>query len=202
MIYYISDTHFYHKNIIKLSNRPFSTLEEMHDILIENWNNIVTNEDTVYFLGDFSFKTNQNKATQILKQLNGIKYFIKGNHDKPQWLNRMKEQGLIEDWYNLLEIKDNGRDVILCHYPLHSWNKMYRGSYHLYGHVHKNTVNNEKFQKNRFNACCEILGYVPKTLDQIIEERDSREQALEEILKILLRETARQFNVPLSLLQF
>lgn len=168
MIYYISDLHFYHTNILKMCNRPFENIEEMNDKLIENWNKKVGEEDTIYFLGDFSFKSNQNKANEILKQLNGKKYFIKGNHDKSTWLQKIKELGLIEDYFDYKEIEDNGRRVILCHYPLHSWNALYRGSYHLYGHVHDKTVENEDWQKNRFNVSCEVLGYEPKTLDEII----------------------------------
>ena len=78
MIYYISDLHFYHANIIKLCERPFKSVEDMNNILINNWNKTVMNDDTVYFLGDFSFKCNQNQADKILEQLNGKKYFIKG----------------------------------------------------------------------------------------------------------------------------
>ena len=182
MIYYISDLHFYHSNIIKLSSRPFESVEDMNEILINNWNKTVTNDDTVYFLGDFSFKCNQNQADKILEQLNGKKYFIKGNHDKETWLNRIKEKHLIEDWFYYKEIADNNRRVILCHYPLHSWNGLYRGSYHLYGHVHNNTVDNTDWQKNRFNVSCEVLDYTPKTLDQLIEERDRKEKEYKDLI--------------------
>lgn len=172
MIYYISDTHFYHKGVIKLEGRSFTDVDLMNQTLIDNWNTTVTNEDTIYFLGDFAYKCNQNKATAILKQLNGRKIFIKGNHDKRTWLERIKQEGLIEDYFDYLEIEDEGRSVILCHYPLHSWNRLYRGSYHLYGHVHQNTVRNENWQKNRYNVSCEVTNYTPKTLDQLIKERE------------------------------
>ena len=170
MIYYISDLHFYHTNILKMCNRPFENIEEMNAKLIENWNKKVAEEDTIYFLGDFSFKSNQSKADEILKQLNGKKYFIKGNHDKRTWLERVKENKLIEDYFDYKEIDDNGRMVVLCHYPFHSWNGLYHGSYHLYGHVHAKTVENEEWQKNRFNVSCEVLEYEPKTLDEIIKD--------------------------------
>ena len=168
MIYYISDTHFYHTNVIKLANRPFNNVEEMNKTLINNWNNTVNKDDIVYFLGDFSFKTNQQTSTKLLKELNGKKYFIKGNHDKITWLNKIKEQKLIEDWYDYKEINDNGRMVILCHYPLHSWNGLYHGSYHLYGHVHQNTVLNYDWQARRYNVSVEVNKYKPTTLDKII----------------------------------
>lgn len=168
MIYYISDLHFYHSNIIKMCNRPFIDVDLMNQIIIDNWNITITNNDIIYFLGDFAYKCNQEQATNFLKQLNGEKYFIKGNHDKTTWLNKIKEQKLIEDWYDYKEINDNGRMVILCHYPIYSWNGLYHGSYHLYGHVHEKTVTNADWQKNRFNVSCEVLDYTPKTLDQLI----------------------------------
>lgn len=192
MIYYISDLHFYHSNIIKMCNRPFHDVDVMNQILIDNWNTTVTNSDTVYFLGDFSFKCNQNQADKILEQLNGKKYFIKGNHDKETWLNRVKEKHLIEDWFDYKDIDDSGRRVILCHYPIHSWNGLYRGGYHLYGHVHNNTVDNQEWQKNRFNVSCEVLDYTPKTLDQLIEERYKKEAEIEEAKRKLLNEICKQ----------
>ena len=165
-----------------MCKRPFNNIEEMDEVLIKNWNDKVTDNDVVYFLGDFVYKCNQNKAIKILESLKGKKYFIKGNHDKEAWLNRIKAMGLIEDWFDYKDIEDNGRRVILCHYPFHSWNGLYRGSYHLYGHVHNNTVDNQEWQKNRFNVSCEVLGYTPKTLDQLIEERDKKEREYKDLI--------------------
>ena len=168
MIYYISDLHLNHANIINMSNRPFNSIEEMNKTLINNWNKRISKNDIVYFLGDFAYRCNQQQATELLKQLHGEKYFIKGNHDKETWLNKIKEENLIKDWYNYKEINDAGRMVILCHYPLHSWNGLYHGSYHLYGHVHEKTVENEDWQKHRFNVCVENTNYYPITLDDLL----------------------------------
>ena len=178
MIYYISDLHLQHFNIINMCNRPFQSVEEMNKALIDNWNKVVKDNDDVYFLGDFSFKCNQQRATEFLKQLKGRKFFIKGNHDKNTWLQSIKEQGLIEWYKDYAEINDAGRMVILCHYPLHSWNGLYRGSYHLYGHVHNLTVENIDWQKNRFNVSCEVTNYYPITLTDLIMNfvRDSNGQ--------------------------
>lgn len=111
---------------------------------------------------------NKTKSTEILKQLKGKKYFIKGNHDKISWLNNAKDLGLIIDWFDYKEIEDKGRKVILCHYPLHSWNHQYKGSYHLYGHTHDKVLLNDEFQKKRFNVCTENIDYIPVTLDHLI----------------------------------
>ena len=168
MIFYISDLHLGHQNILKLSNRPFETVEEMNEKLITNWNTRIKKTDDVYFLGDFAFKCDQIQATEFLKRLNGRKFFIKGNHDKTTWLESIKQQGLIEWYKDYAEINDAGRMVILCHYPIHSWNGLYHESYHLYGHVHEKTVENADWQKNRFNVSVENTNYYPIALDELL----------------------------------
>lgn len=79
-IYVTSDLHFGHKNIIKFENRPYKDVEEMTEGLINNWNSVVTANDLVYILGDFSFM-GKRKTEEVLKRLRGKKILIKGNHD-------------------------------------------------------------------------------------------------------------------------
>jgi calcineurin-like phosphoesterase family protein len=93
MIYLISDTHFYHKNIIEYCHRPFRHIGEMNQTLISNWNSVVCSEDEVYHLGDFAmahFVEGQRESykqayirtcRELLAHLNGHKTFILGNHD-------------------------------------------------------------------------------------------------------------------------
>ena len=81
MAYYItSDQHFFHKNIIDYENRPYSSVEEMNEDLITKWNSVVTDEDTVFCLGDFAL-SNKDNIIEIGNRLNGHKVLIKGNHD-------------------------------------------------------------------------------------------------------------------------
>lgn len=80
-IFFTSDLHFGHKNIIRFDNRPFSTVEEMDEALIRNWNAKVSDEDTVYVLGDISWY-NDAKTSEIINSLHGHKILIKGNHDR------------------------------------------------------------------------------------------------------------------------
>ena len=81
MKYLISDTHFNHLNIIKYCNRPFETVEEMNEFIIQKWNNTISNDDTVYFLGDFCLG-NREKVIELGHRLNGHKILILGNHDR------------------------------------------------------------------------------------------------------------------------
>lgn len=80
MNYYIADTHFGHDNIRRLSNRPFETIEEMDRTIIDNWNSRVTDNDDVYILGDFSYKSED--SVLYLKKVKGRKHLIIGNHDE------------------------------------------------------------------------------------------------------------------------
>lgn len=89
MIYFISDTHFYHSNIIKYSNRPFKDVNEMNETIINSWNSVVKNDDTVYHLGDFCLSSD-DEIKSIFNMLNGNKILIRGNHDrKPIKLNEV-----------------------------------------------------------------------------------------------------------------
>lgn len=82
MKYFIADTHFYHEAIIGFSHRPFRDVTDINRQLSRNWNQVVRNPtDEVYILGDFLYQGTGAQANALLKQLNGKKYLIKGNHD-------------------------------------------------------------------------------------------------------------------------
>lgn len=147
--FFISDTHFFHKNIIKYSSNSrghFTTVEEMNESIIEDWNNKVTNDDIVYHLGDFAF-TNVTTATNIVNRLKGKIILIKGNHDhklirSPEFSNCFTK---ISQYY---ELKLDNRFIILCHYPILSWNGKEHNSLHFHGHTH-GTI---KYADNAFDV--------------------------------------------------
>lgn len=147
MIFFTSDTHFWHKNILKYCPRPYKDVEAMNEGLINNWNADVGEDDEVYHLGDFAFGT-VPQICDILKRLNGKKYLIRGNHDKVMekkggpnrlWNSPKVWFQWVKD-YHELEVKDEEMDVvqkiILCHYPFQVWNHSHHGSWHLHGHCH------------------------------------------------------------------
>jgi calcineurin-like phosphoesterase family protein len=128
--WFTADTHFSHANIIKYSNRPFSSVEEMNYKLIANWNSKVAQYDTVRFVGDFCF-TDLEKGQAIFDQLNGVKHLITGNHDKTAVQ--------IKGWKSISqfeEVKVEGQTITLCHYAMRVWNKSHYGAWMLYGHSH------------------------------------------------------------------
>ena len=172
MIYYISDLHFGHYNIIKLCHRPFKDADEMDEILISNWNAIVQPEDTVYILGDLCYR-NGKPPEYYLERLNGRKYLILGNHDTDLAKNRRSGRFPQLEWIrDYAEISDGNRKLVLSHYPMVEWNGFFRDTIHLYGHIHNNTENAAyhimKDIKNAYNVGADILGFTPRTLDQVI----------------------------------
>ena len=177
-IMYISDLHFYHANILMFDNRPWTDVEKMNEDLVEIWNKKVDDGDTVYILGDIALSGGEN-VLELVKRLNGRKILIKGNHDRvSQQLS--KEFG--NKVYDYLEIKDDGRNVVLSHYPIPCFNKHYYGGYHLYGHLHVSEeweiMEQVRRKFEEINIPCNMYGvgccipymeYEPKTLDEIIE---------------------------------
>lgn len=171
MNYYMADLHLGHKNIMRLSNRPFSSVEEMDKTIIDNINSIIKPEDDLYILGDFSFKSGKNPV-EYLKQINCKKHLIIGNHDGIILSNNEARKQFVEIT-NYKRIDDNGRMVILCHYPIAEWDGYFRGSYHLFGHVHNNFTNPwYKYMsslENCFNVGVDVTNFKPVTLDQLIK---------------------------------
>ena len=169
-IFYISDLHLCHKNIMDFCERPYNTVEEMNEDIIEKWNSVVTPNDVVRILGDIAFPKSQEDIEQVIKlvkRLNGNKTLIIGNHDH-KLLKDERFIRLFSSIENYMMVKDNGRKVILFHYPIEEWDGFYKGSIHLYGHVHNNDVGLKDI-KNRYNVSADVIGFTPRTLDELIE---------------------------------
>ena len=169
-IFYMADPHLGHSNIIRLSHRPFISVNEMNWAIINNWNSRVTNEDTVYLLGDFSFKSVDNPY-DFIKRLKGKKILIKGNHDGKA-LRDPNFRACFEEICDVKTIVDNNRMVVLSHFPMIEWDGFFRGSYHVYGHIHNNTTNFAykcmSQLDNALNAGVDINQFMPVTLDELI----------------------------------
>ena len=131
--YFIADTHFGGENIRRYENRPFETVAEMDEMLIENWNRVVMAEDTVYVLGDFSDYHDVEKEKEILARLNGTKVLVMGNHDVHYTPQEWRTLGFAEctRWPILYS-----NFYLLSHEPLYINRNMPYAN--LYGHVHAN----------------------------------------------------------------
>lgn len=177
--FYISDPHFGHSNIIRYDNRPFANPHEMEEVITKNWNERVRPDDTVYILGDVSWIKNGADNRAILNSLNGKKILICGNHDSPMLKNCRDCFTEIREY---ARIADEGKTVILFHYPIAFWDGQFHGSIHLYGHVHNSHQWNmfESWMKEgralqaipmqayNVGAMMEYMDYGPRTLSEII----------------------------------
>ena len=176
--FYIADWHYDHANCIGFDNRPFTSVEEMNAELIRRWNSAVGNGDFVYVLGDM-FWCNTKKAAPILKQLNGQKILIKGNHDRFHDPNFEKLFVKITDY---LEVEDEGEKIVLCHYPIPCFKNHFYGWIHFYGHVHNSFEHNmmchQRFlMENLYEKQCNMVNvgammpwmdYTPRTKQEIL----------------------------------
>ncbi|MCD8068987.1 MAG: metallophosphoesterase family protein [Lachnospiraceae bacterium] len=169
MIYFTSDIHFGHANIIRSCGRPFETADEMDEAIIRNWNGKVKPQDEVYILGDVTMK-GPDFAKERLLRLNGTLYLVKGNHD--HFVNKNKFDpdlfGWVKDYYQL---KVDNRRFILFHYPITEWNYRPQGSIHLHGHQHNKQEYNLKNRENgilRYDVGMDANNFTPVSLEEIV----------------------------------
>ena len=170
MNYYIADTHFGHYNAIGFDERPFDDVENMNQTLMDRWNAKVTENDDVWILGDFAYRSDKD-SSYFLKRLKGRKHLIIGNHDQAT-LKSDSAPKYFESIEHLQFLKDGEYDVILCHYPLAEWNAKHWGAYHIYGHIHNNrdeVYEYMKTQEHALNAGCMINNYEPVTIEELIQ---------------------------------
>ena len=210
---YIADCHFYHDRICReMDNRGFSGFEEMNEHMIAQWNKKVTAKDDVYILGDFCIS--KGDATErILDRLNGKLHLIVGNHDKYLTDKRIEARHWFRSIEAYQEIRDNGRTVILSHYPVFCYKGQYRRdkdgkplTYMLYGHVHnthdealinrfimetratpvksKHSDQPEPIPCNMINCFCMFSNYEPMALDEWIMIDKKRRESMNEAFSV------------------
>lgn len=191
-IYFTSDNHFCHENVIRFCNRPFESVEDMNNGMIRRWNSTVGKDDTVIVVGDFCFG-NSAERYNILQHLNGTKILVQGNHDKgkqcPKGFDLMVRE---------LTIDIAGYPVTVKHYPLRwPWyrripTKIYRklrripnpryldrmpvdrGQYHIHGHTHSK----DKYNGNQIHVGVDAWDYRPVAINKIVAYIQSREARL------------------------
>lgn len=175
-IWFTSDTHFGHNNIIKYCNRPFTSVEEMDEHLIQSWNQLVNVDDLIICGGDFSL-CNTKKTKSVLSQLNGNKILIRGNHEKSVLGNKETRDFFNGGIYDLLnitiiddEVEYGFQDIILCHYPMLTWDKSHRGSWQLFGHVHGMLDNNPALSPNQMDIGVDSHNFKPISYQEVKEQ--------------------------------
>lgn len=156
-IWFTSDLHLGHANIIKYCKRPFTTVDEMNSKLIQNWNALVKPQDSVYVIGDFAFS---RTPAPLFDALNGGKHLIKGNHDSQETLRL--NWNFVKDVY---ELRYKDINVWLSHYPHRTWPRSHHGAIHCYGHMHSH---NETAWGKSLDVGVDAWNYSPISIDQVI----------------------------------
>lgn len=172
--YFTSDWHLGHKRFVeKFGSRPFSSTEEMDDTIIENMFTGKRKGDMIYFLGDlyFDIASFEKMYNQIP---NGVRFFwVLGNHDEKLFMKHIKQ---FEKIIPMMETKIQGNHVVLCHYPMQTWNRSHYNSWQLFGHHHIGghfEPGSERLGK-QLNVNLEYHDFKPWTEDEVVEYMEGR----------------------------
>jgi len=158
-IFFISDLHLDHANIIRYCNRPFESVYEMNNFIVNNWNKTVRRNDIVYFLGDMAYGRGSRKTSYWLSKLNGSIVFIRGSHDKSRHIK----------FYDRLILNYKGQRFLLVHDP-----KDVPGDWKgwvIHGHTHNNKPEYPLVSKKNktINVSIELLDYKPLSFDGLLK---------------------------------
>lgn len=161
----ISDTHWFHRGIIEMCNRPFRDaagapdVRAMNEALQANWNAVVRPKDRVFHLGDFAHRAGDYAdLLKLFRSLNGVKTLIRGNHDG--------RETLALPWaetHEMLSTTVDSTKVVLCHYGMRDWPGRRRGVLQLYGHSHGRLPGNNQ----SMDIGVDVMGWSPVRVDQI-----------------------------------
>jgi len=177
-LFFTSDTHFFHKNIIKYCNRPFEDVYEMNKTLVDNWNKVVPEDGVVFHLGDVSLTATPKILNDLLHSLNGTKYLIIGNHEK----DALGKEYIREHWNGIYDIAEifvpdeeisyKKQHIVMCHYPMIAWNAGHRNSWQLFGHVHGGLSNKGKINHHpaQMDVGVDCHNYYPISYQQVKEQ--------------------------------
>lgn len=161
--FFISDLHLGHQNMAL--KRGFESADEMNEHIINSWNSVVNKKDTVYILGDITME--KSSFYYLLDRLKGFKKVILGNHDQPQHVPELLKH--VNSVSGLVYLRSSSRlttrrDIILTHAPIHPQELEYRFNFNIHGHVHENTLPDQRY----INVSAEVIEFTPKTLDQLL----------------------------------
>jgi len=158
-IFFISDTHLDHANIIRYCNRPFESVNEMNDFIVDRWNETIGKGDVVFFLGDMAYGRLSRKTSYWLNKLNGNIIFVRGSHDRSRGIK----------FYDRLILKYGGQRFLLVHNPQNvpsDWK-----DWVIHGHTHNNKPEYPLVNKKNktINVSVELLDYKPLSMDGLLK---------------------------------
>jgi calcineurin-like phosphoesterase family protein len=157
--WFTSDHHFGHSGARTFYHRPFTSVAEMDQRMVERWNVLVQPDDAVWHLGDFAVHQSPERVAALLRQLQGLKHLVIGNND---------DAGVTgcAGWNSVqayAELLIEGTALVLCHYPFRTWRNMGKGSINLHGHSHGRL----KPLPRQFDVGVDVWDFRPVTLAQV-----------------------------------
>lgn len=181
--FFTSDLHLGHANALEHCQRPFTSVEEMNEMLIENWNRKVQMDDEIYIIGDFAYRS-ACPVTNYLTRLNGQKHLIIGNHEL--WFyNDLSMTRFFKSVDHMQVIRLGEKMITLCHYPMFEWNGSRRAlnqqtskSWLIHGHIHnRRNVDSYLHIRDRLpcalNAGVDINHYEPVSFEELIANNNA-----------------------------
>ena len=157
-LWFWGDPHLDHDKVIEYLNRPFSSVEEMNEKLIRNVNDVVSKEDQLWILGDFTNRAKIERVRELRSQIACRHvHLIYGNHDR-----KCAGEGIFESVQDYKELKTKYTRAVLFHYPMREWSGAHYGSLHLHGHIHSTGEYNEENLKKKY---VEYMPYGHKPAD-------------------------------------
>ena len=174
MIWFTSDLHLGHTKVLDFAGRPWDTIDEMNDALIANINARVAPTDTLYVLGDYSFKIDLETAFALRQRINcRDTHLVPGNHDKDWTRPEVADAFTVEPMITTIKVNDGRQKIALSHFPLADWPSMRRGSWHLHGHIHSRGTDYNEFNLRqnvlRYDVGVDANGFAPVSLDELAE---------------------------------
>lgn len=172
--YFTADLHLYHDNIRKYCNRPFDTVNEMHEVIVDNWNKKVK-DGIVWILGDVTFSIKNLELFFKKYKLNGELRLIRGNHEK-----KIKKADLYKYFKtvdDLKTIKIEEQKIVLCHYAMLVWDCSPYGSWMLCGHSHGRLEEAGKNHKGNklLDVGVDSFNFTPVSYEEIKEIMKQKE---------------------------
>ena len=185
MNYYTADLHFNRISTFEKEKRSENkslgdkdgniSMESVTEAIIKNINSRVSKYDTLYILGDVAcFNYNPYRE---LRRIKCQKVLIIGNHDF-KWLHDRKFSECFKEIKAIDTVRDCGKTIVLCHYPLADWSNSRKGWWHLYGHLHKQPdIAARPFMEsleNAWNVGIDCNDYACVTMREIIKAKERR----------------------------
>ena len=171
-IWFTSDLHFYHSNILRYcaQSRPFKNVDEMNLAIVDNINQATHHGDTLWILGDVTFGRPEN-SVWLLRKIHCRLHLVSGNHDVDA-LKKQEFRDCFESIDVYKEIRYNSTKICMMHYPIESWNESYHGSFMLHGHCHGRPtqtkgrildvgVDTNQMMPYNIDVVCEKLSKIP-----------------------------------------